>query len=168
MEHAAIFSIFSIILFFIYSFTVYFFQLLRHNLNLSHSFTKADTETVEAHTKSAKPYTNSPTLTPFSVIKHNIILYVTHKNRRGINIMAKVFANVCFWDVFVVFWMQCLILEKMWDILHFVCAILAKVLKTCKQLKKKSVNVWFCVCLLDISNLLEFANRWFNIKIIKM
>ncbi len=34
--------------------------------------------------------------------------------------MAKVFANVCFWDVFVIFWRQCFILQEMWGILHFV------------------------------------------------
>ncbi len=63
--------------------------------------------------------------------------------------MAKVFANACFWDVFVIFWMQCFILLEMWGILHFVCAILGfvccKVLKkrgqsyenVCKQLKKQ-------------------------------
>ncbi len=30
------------------------------------------------------------------------IMYVTHINLTGINIMAKLFANVCFWDVFVI------------------------------------------------------------------
>ncbi len=67
-------------------------------------------------------------------VKHNTILYVTHKNLTGINIMAKVFANVCFWDVFVIFWMQCFILQEMWGTLYFVCAVLGFV---CKVLKKK-------------------------------
>ncbi len=38
----------------------------------------------------------------------------------GINIMAQVFANVCFWDVFVLLWMQCFVLQEMRGILHFV------------------------------------------------
>ncbi len=50
--------------------------------------------------------------------------------------MANVFANVCFWDVFVIFWMQSFILQEMWGILHFVCAILAFVYKDLKKIVK--------------------------------
>ncbi len=41
----------------------------------------------------------------FTVHNHDHFFYSV----TGINIMAKVFANVCFWDVFVIFWMQCFI-----------------------------------------------------------
>ncbi len=115
------------------------------------------------HTKSLfvtqflKPDTQTPEP---NLQNHTLILglwlwihYVTHTNLKGINITAKVFANVCFWDMFVIFcqccsllWMQCFILQEMWGILHFVCAVLGfvckvlekrgKVLKMCKQLKK--------------------------------
>ncbi len=59
---------------------------------------KADTQTAETHTKSAKPDTNSQPLTQFSISLNTFcktqhtVLYVTHTNLTGINIMAKVFA----------------------------------------------------------------------------
>ncbi len=117
-----------------------FFSCLHIKSLLVTQFLKPDTQTPEQHTKSAKPYTNSQPLTQFSMSwntfckTQHTILYVTHKNPTWIDIMAKVFANVCFWDVFVIFWMQCFILQEMWGILHFVCAILGfvcKVLKMC-------------------------------------
>ncbi len=72
--------------------------------------------------------------------KHYTILYVTHTNLMRVNIMAKVFANVCFWDALVIFWMQCFIMQKMWGIFNFVCAILGFV---CKVLKRQSFDVSF-------------------------
>ncbi len=72
----------------------YFFNCLHTKSLLVTQFLKPDTQTAEAHTKSAKPYTNSQPLT-FCKTQHTI-LYVTHKNLTGINIMVKVFANVCF------------------------------------------------------------------------
>ncbi len=42
--------------------------------------------------------------------------------------------HVCFWDLFVIFWMQCFISQEMWGILHFVYAVLGFV---CNILKKK-------------------------------
>ncbi len=57
----------------------------------------------------------------------------------GINIMAKVFANVCFWDVFVIFWMQCFILQEMWGIL---CV---QFLDLCVKVWKEEAKVWKCV-----------------------
>ncbi len=38
--------------------------------------------------------------------------HTLHQSLTGIHIMAEVFANVCFWHVFVIFWMQ-------WDVRHF-------------------------------------------------
>ncbi len=48
--------------------------------------------------------------------------------------MAKVFANVCFCDVFVLFWMQCSICKRCepFCILGFVCKVLKKEVKFTK------------------------------------
>ncbi len=77
--------------------------------------------------------------------------------------MAKVFANVCFWDVFVIFWMQCLILPETWGILHFVCAILGFVCKVLKRKRQSFENVYkqlkkkmnMCIFLWYISQILR-------------
>ncbi len=125
-------------------------------------FLKADTQTAEPHTKSAKPYTNFH-ITLFA--KHNTILYVTLKNLTGINIMAKVFANVCFWDAFVIFWMQCFILQEMWGIWHFVCAILGFV---CKVLKKRGKVLKMCVSSLKKNcRPINYLCRWFTCTVCK-
>ncbi len=74
--------------------------------------------------------------------------------------MAKVFANVCFWDVFVIFWMQCFILQEMWGILLFVWAILGSV---CTILKKRA-KFWTCKQLkitIIILRLKEVPLFWF-------
>ncbi len=82
--------------------TVFIFNCLHSKSLLVTYFLKAVTQTPEAHTKSAKPYTNSRPLTlSFQFhntlfAKHNTILYATQTNLTGINIMAKVFANVSF------------------------------------------------------------------------
>ncbi len=44
-----------------------FFQLLTHKIFAYSQFLKADTQTAEPHTKSAKPYTNSRPLTQVSI-----------------------------------------------------------------------------------------------------
>ena len=51
-------------------------------------------------------------------------------------------ANASFWDVIMVFWMQCFILKEMWGILHFVCAVLGIV---CRVLKKGDIVLKMCV-----------------------
>ncbi len=53
--------------------------------------------------------------------------------------MAKVFANVCFWDVFMIFWMQSFILHEMCGILYFV-----QFFDLCVKFFKKEVqfNSW--------------------------
>ncbi len=47
--------------------------------------------------------------------------------------MAKVFANVCFWDFHI--------LQEMEGILHFVCAILGFVCKVLKNKRQSFENV---------------------------
>ncbi len=36
-------------------------------------------------------------------------------------------------EMFVIFWMQCFILQEMWGILHFMCTILGFVSKVLKK-----------------------------------
>ncbi len=57
--------------------------------------------------------------------------------------MAKVFANGSFWDVIVIYWMQCFILQEMWGV---VCAILGFVSKVLKM----SVSSWKTVIVCDM------------------
>ncbi len=86
----------------------------KQNLNCLHTkalrvtqYLKPNTQTPEPHTKSAKPYTDYRPLSQFSISwnsfckkKQHTIMYVTHKNRTGINIMAKclLLRSVC--DIF--------------------------------------------------------------------
>ena len=57
-------------------------------------------------------------------ISKNVILWQRCLQRK---------TNVCFWNVFVIFWMQCFILREMQGILHFVCAYVGFVCKVLKQ-----------------------------------
>ncbi len=113
----------------------FFSAAYTQNHHLSHSFWKLSLKQ-QKHTKSVKPYTNSQPLTfqyyKTLFAKHNTVLYVAHKNLSGINIMAKVFANVCFWDVFVIFWMQCFI-NKRCQAFCILCAVLEFVFKVLKK-----------------------------------
>ncbi len=96
----------------------FFSTAYTENLHLSHSFWKLSLKQ-QKHTPNLQNQTLILDLKFHKTLfaKHNTILYETHKNLTGINIMA----NVCFWDVFVIFWMQCFVLQEMRGILYFVC-----------------------------------------------
>ncbi len=109
------------------------FQLLTHKIFPCHTVS----ESCHSNSRNTpKPDTNSQPLTQFSISfckTQHTVLYVTHKHLAGINITSKMFANVYFWDVFVIFWMHCFVLQEMWSIL---CA---RFLDLCVEFKKNEV-----------------------------
>ncbi len=124
-----------------FSFSAVYFHLqfsstaYTQNLYLSHNFWNL---TLKHQNHTPNLQNNTLTLSIFYFLQNTTHNYLCNTKITGINIMAKVFANVCFWDVFVIFWMQCFILQEMWGILHFVCAIYF----VCKVLKKKFWPLW--------------------------